>query len=190
KALKFSPNSWLSEPICVVLQFSSLSTRRKRWISRQKRVTTPGVLSITTLTFPDSTANDVDANAFAALMNNGISQLSADEKSLIVGSIQVSKTLVIATCETSASTCSYHATCTNVLTGYRCTCNAFFIERKDTTPGTICDLHPGTIAFIVIGSLFVIALIAVLVYAIVRYSRKQPICPLCPMDDGVLFEVK
>ncbi|TPP65582.1 hypothetical protein FGIG_09538, partial [Fasciola gigantica] len=191
KSLKASSSNRFSVPVCVVVQFVNLGGRRKRSISRQKRATTSGVSSITTFAFPDSTADNIEGNAFSSLVTSGFSQLSPGDRALVdETSIQVAKTFVVATCESSRSTCSSQATCTDETTGFSCTCNAFFIERRNTTPGTVCDLHPGTIAFIVLGSLFVVLMVALMAYFITLHMKGKPVCPLCPREDNVHFEVK
>ncbi|THD26727.1 hypothetical protein D915_002495, partial [Fasciola hepatica] len=185
KAVQTIGNHGLSVPKCAVLQLTNLSSRQKRSISRQKRAISADVSSTCTLTFADSTANHLEASTFESLLTSGFSQLSSYDRSLLYGSFQVTKILMTATCETSGSTCSSQATCTDYPKGFSCTCNPFFIERKNTTPGTVCDLHPGTIAFIVIGSLFVLGMIGMLIYFVIRHVRGQSLCPCCFQEDEV-----
>ncbi|KAA0195720.1 hypothetical protein FBUS_03145 [Fasciolopsis buskii] len=87
-------------PRCNVAKFANINARRKRSVNRQKRKATADVSTTVTLTFTDSTANDMDASTFASLISTGFGRLSSVDRSLLDPTFQIS------TCISSGSSSS------------------------------------------------------------------------------------
>ncbi|VDP90425.1 unnamed protein product [Echinostoma caproni] len=87
--LQLGKNKALSQPICEVLAFTLLTSRRKRAINRQKRAATSNVLGVTSLSFTDTDAAKTNTTDLISALNTGYDQLPPDQKSQLTSDFEV-----------------------------------------------------------------------------------------------------